>query len=404
VTGRLQLSTDRLRGRAVVRSADEEHRAATPLELFFDLTFVVAIGRASAIFHHELVERHFVHGFLGFAMAFFAVWWAWMNYTWFASAHDSDDVAHRLLTFVQMIGVLVLTAGIPNAIEDGWMGIVTLGYVIMRLGLVASWLRVARDEPTVRSRALRYALDVSVLQVFWVLRLALPHDLQTVTFLVLAVGEMLVPFWVERASDGPVFHGDHIEERYGLFTIIILGETILAAAAGFQTTLDVQGLTAGLLAIGLCGMVLAFGSWWLYFDHPGHIAPSPDVAFAWGYAHVAVFLPLAALGPGIEVAIDAETGHATDRLGALAVAIPMAGYLLGLVIVMVVTGTAVKVANVRLMPKVVGAAVMIAASLVLPLIAAVIVCALVIAGLVASMILVPTDPTAQGVPGPEHLS
>jgi low temperature requirement protein LtrA len=113
VAGRIQLSTARLRGRGVLRRADEEHRTATPLELFFDLTFVVAIGRASAVFHHELVDHHFAHGLIGFATVFFAVWWAWMNYTWFASAHDSDDVPHRLLTFVQMIGVLVLTAGIP---------------------------------------------------------------------------------------------------------------------------------------------------------------------------------------------------------------------------------------------------------------------------------------------------
>src|SRR3954452_22040297 len=151
-----------MRGRAVVRSADEEHRAATPLELFFDLTFVVAIGRASAIFHRELVERHFVHGFLGFAMAFFAVWWAWMNYTWFASAHDSDDVAHRLLTLVQMVGVLVLAAGITQAVEHDSWGIVTAGYVIMRIGLVGAWLRVARDERATRPRAVRYAIAITV--------------------------------------------------------------------------------------------------------------------------------------------------------------------------------------------------------------------------------------------------
>src|SRR3954454_11593317 len=131
----------RLQGRAVVRDAHEEHRGPSSLELFFDLTCVVAVSRAAEALVQELLADDPLHAVMGFAAAFFAVWWAWMNFTWFASAHDSDDVAHRLLTFVQMIGVLVLTAGIPNAIEDGWMGIVTLGYVIMRLGLVASWLR-----------------------------------------------------------------------------------------------------------------------------------------------------------------------------------------------------------------------------------------------------------------------
>jgi low temperature requirement protein LtrA len=387
VAGRIQLSTDRLRGRGVLRRADEEHRTATPLELFFDLTFVVAISRASGVFHHELVEHHFAHGLVGFAMAFFAVWWAWMNYTWFASAHDSDDVAHRLLTFVQMIGVLVLTAGIPEAIEDGWLGIATFGYLIMRLGLVASWLRVARDEPEVRPRALRFAGGVAALQVLWVLRLALPHALQLPSFFVLAAAEMLVPVWAERATAGPIFHAEHIEERYGLFTIIVLGESVLAAAIAFQVAFDAQGLTGGLLAVSLSGMVLAFGSWWLYFDHPGHLTPSPEVAFAWGYAHVFVFLPLAALGPGLEVAIDAVTGHAGSRLGAMALAIPMAGYLLGLVLVMLLTGT--PAASVRILPKLVGAAAMVLAGLVLPVTGAAIVCAAVIVILVASMVLVP---------------
>jgi low temperature requirement protein LtrA len=402
VAGRLQLSGERLRGRGVLRRADEEHRAATPLELFFDLTFVVAIGRAAAVFHHELVEHHYAHGLVGFGMAFFAVWWAWMNYTWFASAHDSDDVAHRLLTFVQMIGVLVLTAGIPEAITNGGLGVVTFGYVVMRLGLVGSWLRVARDEPAVRSRALRFAVGVAALQVLWLLRLALPDPLLLAGFLVLAATEMAVPVWAERATDGPIFHARHIEERYGLFTIIVLGESVFAAAAAFQVAFDEQGLTGGLLAVSLSGMVLAFGAWWLYFDHPGHLTPSPEVAFGWGYAHVVVFVPLATLGPGLEVAIDAVTGEAGTRLGALSIAVPMAGYLLGLAVVMLLTGTSLS--GVRIVPKVLGAIVIVVAGVVLPVTATAIVCAAVIVVLVASMVLVPESSYAPAAASAESVT
>src|SRR5690606_34541552 len=81
-----------------------------PLELFFDLTFVVAVGRAADSLHHELAVDHVATALAAFAATFFAVWWAWMNFTWFASAHDSDDVAFRLLALVQMAGVLVLAA------------------------------------------------------------------------------------------------------------------------------------------------------------------------------------------------------------------------------------------------------------------------------------------------------
>lgn len=347
----------RLRGRGVVRDPGEQHRASTPLELFFDLTFVVAVSRAAAALHHELAIDHVADGVAGFVGVFFAVWWAWMNYTWFASAHDSDDVAHRLLTLVQMAGVLVLASGVTDAVErDEWL-VVTVGYAVMRLGLAASWLRVARDEPTVRTRALRYGACVSVMQLLWFARLALPDDLSAVGFVVLVAGELFVPVWAERASGEPLFHPEHIEERYGLFTIIVLGESVLSASVGFQTALDEGGLTAELLTVGLGGLVLAFAAWWIYFDHPGHLTPSPQQAFRWGYAHVLVFASLAALGAGLHVATEAVTGHADARVAALAVAVPVAGYLLGLVVVMLITGT--RLTSERIYPKLIGAAVVL---------------------------------------------
>ena len=97
------------------RPVDEEHRVATPLELLFDLTFVVAVAQVAAELAHGIAEDHVGDGLLGYLMVFFAIWWAWMNFTWFASAYDTDDVPYRLLTLVQMAGVLVLAAGIPDA-------------------------------------------------------------------------------------------------------------------------------------------------------------------------------------------------------------------------------------------------------------------------------------------------
>jgi low temperature requirement protein LtrA len=353
VVGLRTLDVGRLRGRAVTRDPDESDRASTPLELFFDLTFVVAVARASAALDHELVEGNVADGVLGFVGVFFAVWWAWMNATWFASAHDADDVPYRLLMLVQMAGVLVVATGVTEALEDGDWLVVTVGYAIMRVGLATSWLRVARDEEAGRTRALRYAAGISVLQLFWFARLALPEDAAFVGFLVLVAAELAVPLWAERAAGTPVFHPGHIEERYGLFTIIVLGESVLSAATGFQTALDAGGLTADLFAVGVGGLVLAFTAWWIYFDHPGHLRPSTDVAFRWGYAHVVIFAALAAMGAGLQVATQAITGHGDPRTAALAVAVPVGLYLLGLVIVMVVTGT--PLSDERVYPKLGGA-------------------------------------------------
>jgi hypothetical protein len=94
------------------RDPHEPHRSSTPLELLFDLCFVVAIAQAGARLHHGIVEGHASHASLGYAVVFFAIWWAWMNFTWFASAYDTDDVPYRLLVLVQIAGVLVLAAGV----------------------------------------------------------------------------------------------------------------------------------------------------------------------------------------------------------------------------------------------------------------------------------------------------
>src|SRR5881396_2734969 len=96
------------------RAPDEEHRAATPLELFFDLVIVVAVAQAASGLHHALREGHLGAGVLMYSMVFFGVWWAWVNFTWFASAYDNDDVVYRLLVLVQLTGALVFAAGIPS--------------------------------------------------------------------------------------------------------------------------------------------------------------------------------------------------------------------------------------------------------------------------------------------------
>jgi low temperature requirement protein LtrA len=97
------------------RDPGESHRASTPLELLFDLTFVVAVARAASQLDHALADGQVGHALAGYAAVFFGLWWAWVNFTWFASAYDTDDVPYRLLTLLQMAGVLVFAAGIPAA-------------------------------------------------------------------------------------------------------------------------------------------------------------------------------------------------------------------------------------------------------------------------------------------------
>lgn len=211
------------------------------MELFFDLAFVVAVASAASELHHAIAEDHVVTGLVGFAVVFFAIWWAWVNFTWFASAYDTDDVPYRLLTMVQMTGVVVFAAGVPAGLGELDFTVMTLGYVVMRVALIAQWLRAAGGDPDGRPAALRYAVGVGVVQIGWLLRLALASPWDGVVLVVLIAAELLVPVWAEYRGAETTWHPDHIAERYGLFTIIVLGEVVLGVAAlgaGLEVAVD----------------------------------------------------------------------------------------------------------------------------------------------------------------------
>jgi low temperature requirement protein LtrA len=323
------LST-RLRVRMTARDQTEPHRASSSLELLFDLTFVVAIAQIALELAHSIAEGHGGDAVAPFLMVFFAIWWAWMNFTWFASGYDTDDVPYRLLTMVQMAGVLVLAAGVPAAFADSNFTAAVVGYVIMRVAMIAQWLRAAIEHPDSRGTALRYAIGIGVVQAGWLLRLLLPDELDVPSFVVLAVAELAVPLWAARKGE-PSWHAQHIAERYGLFTIIVLGESVLAATTGVQAALDASGVSLELVAISLSALVLLFALWWLYFLEPGGegIAARRERVYLWGYGHYGVFGALAALGAGLEVAVE-HSGHHLDvdavAVG-FAIAIPVALFL-----------------------------------------------------------------------------
>ena len=293
------------------RDPDESHRSATPLELFFDLCFVVAVAAAAATLHHDLALGH-LSGLAGYAMVFFAIWWAWVNYTWFASAYDSGDIIFRLLTFVVMTGVLVVAAGTPRAAEHQDFGMLVVGYVIMRVALIPGWLRVASEHPAARRTALRYATAIGVIQVLWILRtIFVSHStFDGVSFVALALLEMAAPYWAEHVSVGTPWHRHHIAERYELFTIIVLGEVILATTQAISSTLDDHGLEPQLLMLIVGALLMVFSMWWFYFKRPMVDSLTLETSFLFGYVHYFVFASVAAVGACLAVVVDVIEHHA----------------------------------------------------------------------------------------------
>ncbi|MFF6958943.1 low temperature requirement protein A [Streptomyces sp. NPDC008317] len=317
--------------RMTARSRDEEDRASTPLELFFDLCFVVAVAQAGVRLVHAAVEGHPGHGVTGYLLVFFAIWWAWVNFSWFASAYDTDDVPYRITTLVQIVGVLMLAAGVPRAFDSGDFRLAVCGYAVMRLALVTQWLRAAGAETgAARGTALRYAFGVTLCQVGW-MALLLPHGAPPVwAFVLLAVAEMSVPVLAERAAP-TTWHPRHIAERYGLFTIIVLGESVSSATIAVQSAADEHDALGELLPIAIGGLLIVFAAWWIYFAVPIHDhLVSNRQAFLWGYGHFAVFGSAAAIGAGMEIAVEQAVGKAeiSTRVAAAWVTVPAAVFLI----------------------------------------------------------------------------
>ena len=316
--------------RMTMRSPDEPHRAASPLELLFDLVFVVAVSFASVALHQLLRDGHFI-GILYYVMAFFGVWWAWMNFTWFGTSFDTDDWLYRIAAVVQMGGALTYAAGIPQIvnIEHPSFVLGVIGYVIMRLPMAFQWFRAAYGEPELRRTTLRYGYAILVVQVFWLSLLVVPADWKVPVFFAGIVLELLVPVFAESAGVTS-WHLRHITERYGLFTLIVLGESILAST---NAVVEAPASTAhlpGLILLSATSLVIVVCCWWIYFAFPQHgLLTSIRTAIGWGYGHYLVFASAAALSAGIEIAINAQAGDTslTAAQAAATLAIPCAIYL-----------------------------------------------------------------------------
>ena len=314
------------------RSRDEAHRAATPLELFFDLCFVVAVAQAGAELVHAVAEGHAGSGILNYVMVFWAIWWAWMNFTWFASAYDNDDVLYRVVTLVQIAGVLILAAGVSRAFDDHDFLVVYIGYVVMRLALSSQWLRAAHHatDPAEQTMCRRYAGGVVACQIGWTALLFAPEDTRPWVFLVMALAEMAVPMYAEKDVTTQ-WHPHHIAERYGLFTIIVLGESIAAATVAVKSGVTENDALGEVLPIAAGGLLIVFAAWWIYFVVPAHDRlASNRQGFLWGYGHYLIFASAAAIGAGIEIAVEQAVGkaHITTLAASSAVTIPAAVFLL----------------------------------------------------------------------------
>jgi low temperature requirement protein LtrA len=321
------------------RDPHEAHRVATPLELLFDLTFVTAFGLAASHFAHALAEGHYAAALFGFGFASFSICWAWINFSWFASAYDTDDWLFRVITMVQMIGVLVLAIGLPRmfaSIEHGEHldnSVMVLGYVIMRVAMVFQWLRAARQDPARRRACLTYAIAISIAQLGWAVLIFVDFSL-SVTFILicaLALTELAGPILAEHKDGGTPWHAHHIAERYSLFAIIALGEGVVGTVATLSAVIEEQGWTTDAALVCIAGTGLTFGMWWVYYLLPSAqiLEAHRNRSFVWGYGQIMIVASIVATGAGLHVAayFIANKTQIGPLATVLSVTIPVSGFL-----------------------------------------------------------------------------
>jgi len=320
---RLQISGDGER-------ADDE-RSATWLELFFDLVFVVAIAELA----HVLGDDFSTAGVLTYVVLFVPVWWAWVGSTFYATRFDTDDLGHRLLAIVEMFAVVALAVEIHAGLGATSQGF-AVGYAAVRAVLVVKYYGAYRTVPEARPLTRRYMVGFGADAALWFCSAFVPPPYR---FGLWALGLAIsfgAPLTAGRLHGTIPPHESHLPERFGLFTIIVLGESVVGLVGGAVTrTWSFRPFLTGAVGLGI-----VFCLWWLYFEDVDgsriRAAVENDrtgIYQEWLYAHLPLAAGLAALGVAIEHLLTASPTSAlpaADRwvfCGALAIVLTSLGVI-----------------------------------------------------------------------------
>lgn len=298
-------------------------RHASWLELFFDLVFVAAVAALATQLHAD----HSVRGLAVFAGLFIPVWWGWMGYTWYATGFDSDDPVFRLGLLGGMLAIAALSAGVAGA-ASGDSETFVIAYACLFYILSALYGRTWLQAPEARSLSARFAIGNAFGATLWLLSLTLAETVRPLVWsaaMLLLIATFVFAPW--RSLSRP-YDGEHVAERYGLFTIIVLGESIVVTVAGLEIG---SSLSAAIVAV--LGFTVAAAIWWLYFDlfrgmpiHGGFGA-----RFVWAQGHLLIFAGIAAASVGVEFAIEAAvSGESLTLADRLPLAAGIAVYLLAM--------------------------------------------------------------------------
>lgn len=296
------------------RLRTEDDRAATRLELFFDLAYVLVIHQLAIGLKDDLGW----HGVAVFAGLFAITWWSWVTTTLYANRFDTNDVLYRVLKLAATFAVAVMAASAGTAIGGNGTVAFGIGYIATRVILAGLYFRARRHIADVRVTIDLYLAATIISAMIWTVSLFTPSPF---TYVLWAVGiaiEAAAPFAATRWGQNVPLHLDHLPERFGLFVILVLGESISAVVLGMHDT----SWAWSSLSVAALGFTIAAAVWWMYFDIAGAEAKfeiqDDDRAVGSGradgyvYGHLPLTLGVALLGVGIQQYVLHPVGELTD--------------------------------------------------------------------------------------------
>jgi low temperature requirement protein LtrA len=284
----------------------EAGRRVTWLELFFDLVFVAAVAQVGT----HLRDDYSPSGLLRFTFLFTLIWWAWLGHTTFSTRFDTDDLVQRGLTWLQMFLVAVMAINATGALDSRDSAGFAAAYSAMRFVLVAQYVR-ARHVRQARALTARYAISCGVAALLWLISALIPTPARFWLWALALAIDIATPLLSTTHLVNVPHDAAHLPERYGLFSIILLGESMVAVMTGMgrQEYWSVSAASSAML-----GMALVFVIWWWYFDGVEAVgerlvrSTRDAVRFhIWSYIHFPLYLGIAVAGVGIEHVIVSAT-------------------------------------------------------------------------------------------------
>jgi low temperature requirement protein LtrA len=263
------------------------------LELFYDLVLVATVSQVSLYLAGHVTWR----GVLGYALLFVPVWFSWIGATFYHDRFETDDVSHRLLIFALMAANATVAAHIPTALTTDPGGFVC-SYLSVRAVICFLWWRGGYHSPVARPLTNRYLLGFGLAIGLWLVSLGMTGWQQKAVWAAAVATELATPFLtLTIQARMPRLSQSHLPERFGLLTLIILGETVVSAING----LAASPASLPALAVGLGGLAVTFGLWWLYFDNimGRRLRQHGGIMPLWVHGHLWLALGLVAVGAGM---------------------------------------------------------------------------------------------------------